>query len=127
LQGNTSSASVSYAITYGICALYDQTKSVKNGATVPIRLQLCDANGADASSSEIAITAQALTQVSTSASGDLASSGAANPDNNFRFDATLGPTGGYIFNLSTTGLTTGTYRLDFTATSDPPHIASNLV
>ena len=39
-------------------------------------------------------------------------------DNNFRFDPTLGSTGGYIFNLKTTGLTTGTYNLNFTVTGD---------
>ena len=43
-------------------------------------------------------------------------SGNANPDSNFRYDTTLG---GYIFNLSTSGLGTGTYTLSFTAGSDP--------
>jgi len=41
--------------------------------------------------------------------------GNANPDSDFRFDPTLGTSGGYIFNLKTTGLTTGTYNLYFTA------------
>lgn len=45
--------------------------------------------------------------------------GNANPDNGFRYDSTLGGTGGYIFNLSTKGLTTGTYNLTFKAGSDP--------
>jgi hypothetical protein len=44
--------------------------------------------------------------------------GNANPDNDFRFDATLGSSGGYIFNLSTRGLA-GTYTLNFTVGSDP--------
>lgn len=38
---------------------------------------------------------------------------------NFRFDSTLGTAGGYIFNLSTSGLAGGTYRLQFTAPGDP--------
>ena len=42
-----------------------------------------------------------------------------NPDLNFRFDPTLGTTGGYIFNLSTRGLGTGTYALSFIASGDP--------
>ena len=49
----------------------------------------------------------------------------ANPGGNFRFDASLGPAGGYIFNLKTTGLALGTYSLQFTAGSDPiPHAAN---
>jgi hypothetical protein len=40
-------------------------------------------------------------------------SGNANPDNDFRYDAALGDTGGYIFNLSTRGLASGTYVLRF--------------
>ena len=43
-------------------------------------------------------------------------SGSANPDANFRYDGGLG---GYIFNLKTTGLTTGTYALEFSVTGDP--------
>ena len=43
-----------------------------------------------------------------------ADSGNANPDQNFRFDPTLGSTGGYIFNLKTGGYAPGTYKLDFT-------------
>jgi hypothetical protein len=45
--------------------------------------------------------------------------GNANPDNDFRFDSSLGLGGGYIFNLSTKGLNPGTYRLQFTVTGDP--------
>jgi hypothetical protein len=52
-------------------------------------------------------------------SGLLDDTSPANPDNNFRYDATLGTTGGYIFNLSTGGLATGTYQLTFLAGADP--------
>ena len=45
--------------------------------------------------------------------------GNANPDSNFRFYPALGGTGGYIFNLKTTGLATGSYKLFFTLTGDP--------
>jgi len=51
--------------------------------------------------------------------GAVEDTGNANPDNDFRFDGTLGPTGGYIFNLSTKGLSGGTYSLQFTAGNDP--------
>jgi len=45
--------------------------------------------------------------------------GNANPDLDFRFDSPQGPAGGYIFNLKTSGLGSGTYSLQFTAGSDP--------
>jgi len=45
--------------------------------------------------------------------------GNANPDYDFRYDASLGDTGGYIFNLKTTGLATGSYVLKFQAGTDP--------
>jgi hypothetical protein len=85
---------------------------------VPIKLQLCDGSGNDLSSSSITLQAISVTQISTSISGVVEDSGNSNPDNNFRFDTTLGSTGGYIFNLKTTGLTTGTYGVNFTVTGD---------
>jgi hypothetical protein len=51
--------------------------------------------------------------------GELEASGNANPDNDFRFDPALGGSGGYIYNLKTTGLSTGTYNLYFNAGNDP--------
>jgi YVTN family beta-propeller protein len=103
---------------YGVCLLYDPTKAVHSGATLPIKLQLCDANGNDLSSSSVILHATGITQTSTSISGTVENSGNSNPDNDFRFDSTLGSTGGYIFNLKTTGLTTGTYNLNFTVSGD---------
>jgi hypothetical protein len=94
--------------TYLVCALFDQTKAVNSGATIPIKLQLCDANGANLSSPSIPVIATSLTQVSTVASGAIEAASNSNPDNNFRFDPTIGETGGYIFNLKTTGLASGT-------------------
>ena len=78
---------------------------MNSGATFPIKLYLCDVNGNDVSSSAIVIHATAVTNVSGVA-GPLETPGNANPDNNFRFDSTQGPTGGYIFNLGTAGLST---------------------
>ena len=103
---------------YHVCLGYDPTKAVKSGGTIPVKLQLCDGSGNDLSSSSVAVTAISVTEVSTSISGVVEDSGASNPDSNFRFDATLGSTGGYIFNLKTTGLSTGTYSINFTVTGD---------
>jgi len=113
-----SSGSLTQNVEYGICPLYDQARSVHGGATFPIKLQLCDANGNDISSQAIIVKAKAVSAVS-GFSGTPDAPGNANPDNDFRFDATLGSTGGYIFNLSTGGLASGTYSLQFTAGSDP--------
>ena len=115
---SASSASLTQNVEYGICPIYDQTRSVHSGATFPIKLQLCDANGNDLSSSAIIVHATSVNAVS-GFSGTPDASGNANPDNDFRFDPTLGTTGGYIFNLSTGGLASGTYSLEFIAGSDP--------
>jgi probable HAF family extracellular repeat protein len=104
--------------TYHICPLYDPSKAVKSGSTIPIKLQLCDANGANLSSPGIILHATGVKLVSTDAPGALEDGGNANPDNNFRYDATLGGTGGYIYNLTTKGLASGTYALEFTAGAD---------
>ncbi|MBI1787009.1 MAG: hypothetical protein HYR60_05575 [Acidobacteria bacterium] len=103
---------------YSTCLLYDPAKAAKSGSTMPIKLQLCDTNGNNQSSPSITVHAVSITQTSTSISGPVQDSGNANPDNDFRFDSTLGTTGGYIFNLSTKGLATGTYNLNFTVTGD---------
>ena len=109
-----SSDTATLSVSFNICLLYDPTKAVKSGATYPIKIQLCDVNGNNVSSAGTVVQAVNIQQVSTSAFGDVLSSGNSNEDNNFRFD-----NGMYIFNLKTTGLSTGVYKLFFTAGSDP--------
>jgi hypothetical protein len=109
-----SSDTASLTVSFNICVLFDQTKAVKSGAAYPIKLQLCDANGNNVSSADIVVHAVNVQQVSTSAYGDVITAGNANPDNNFRFTD-----GYYILNLKTTGLSTGVYKLYFTAGDDP--------
>ncbi len=111
----------SLTMSYNICALYDQTKSVQKNATVPVKLYLCTATGANMSSSSITVKATGLVRVSSGAAATLEDAGNANPENKFRFDPTLGSSGGYIFNLSTKSLGAGTgiYALRLTAGSDP--------
>jgi YVTN family beta-propeller protein len=98
---------------FDVCALYDATKAAKSGSTIPIKFQLCNSSGANLSSPSIAVLATGVTYVSNQISGPVADAGHANPDNNFRYDSALGGTGGYIFNLNTNGLATGTYLLKF--------------
>ncbi|HJU42712.1 MAG TPA: membrane dipeptidase [Vicinamibacterales bacterium] len=114
---NQASVNHPYLVSFNVCVLYDQTRVHRAGSTVPIRLQLCDAANLNVSSSSIALSATSVTQLSTSTVGTVEDAGQANPDDEFRFDGN-----GYVFNLKTTGLTTGTYALTFTATGDPnPH------
>jgi hypothetical protein len=101
-------------LTFKICLLYDPNKAVKSGATYPIKVQLCDINDNNVSSSSIVLNAVGVSQVSSTSMGEVISAGESNADSNFRFD-----NGSYIFNLKTTGLSTGTYNLYFTAGSDP--------
>jgi hypothetical protein len=102
------------SVTFNICLLYDPTKAVKSGATYPIKIQLCDANGNNVSSAGTVLQVVNVQQISSSAYGDVITAGSANADSNFRFD-----NGSYILNLKTTGLSTGVYKLYFTAGSDP--------
>ncbi len=100
-------------LAYGVQTLFDQTKPVRSGRTLPIRLQLTNANGVNVSSASLGVTALSVLRVSTNTSNDVQDSGNANPDNNFRYAG-----GAYIFNLSTLGYATGTYLLRFKAGAD---------
>ena len=65
------------------------------------------------------MSATGLSKLDNTASSNVDDAGNANPDQNFRYDQALG---GYIFNLSTNGLSTGTWVLSFSVTGDPlPH------
>jgi hypothetical protein len=120
--GNSASQVVSYTVTYAVCLLYDQGKAHKLGSTIPIKLQLCDASGANVSAAGVIVNASGLTKLDNTASGDLSETSSANPDSDFLFDATLGDNGGYIYNLSSRGLSAGTWILQFTVSGDPlPH------
>ena len=108
---------LSSELIHAILPLFDQAKAAQGGSTIPIKLQLTNHAGATVSSSSTVVTAVKLVQISTNASSDVSDSGNANPDGNFRFDGS-----GYIFNLSTKGLATGTYQLVFTVSGDAtPH------
>jgi len=115
---NGSTGSLTLNVQYAICAQYDQTRSVQSGATFPIKLQICDASGNNLSSPAIVVHATAILAASGVA-GPVQDSGNANPDNDFRPTGGSGQNAGYIFNLSTDGLATGTYALQFTVQGDP--------
>jgi endonuclease G len=117
LAGNRVTRTVSYAVGFNVCALYDQTKAHKSGSTVPIRLRLCNDSGTNVSSPGLDIVATGVVLIATKAPGVLDDAGNANRGNQFRFTADEG--GAYIFNLKTTGLVPGTYGLTFVVSGDP--------
>jgi hypothetical protein len=82
---------------YHVCLLYDPMVAKKAGSTYSIKLQLCDSSGNSLSSPAIVLHAVSVTRTSNSAPGPLDDTGNANPDFDFRYDASLQ---GYIFNLS---------------------------
>lgn len=115
---NGSTGTMTQNVQFGICVQYDQTRSVQGGATFPIKVQVCDGNANNLSSPSIVLHATAIIAASGVA-GPVQDSGNANPDNDFRNVGGAGQNAGYIFNLSTNGLATGTYALQFTVTGDP--------
>ncbi len=112
--------SVSYSVAgnYNIRLLYDADRSVKKGATYPIKLQVHDIAGNNLSAPSIVLHAVNVLNVDTALNGPLNDSGKANANGNFRFDSALDG-GGYIYNLSTKGLSSGAYNIVFTVNGDP--------
>lgn len=118
---NGSTGTLTQNVQYGICVQYDQTRSVQGGATFPIKVEVCDANGNNLSSQSIILHATAVIAASGVA-GPVQDSGNANPDYDFRNVGGSGQNSGYVFNLDTSGLATGTYALQFSVSGDPvPH------
>jgi hypothetical protein len=117
--GNVTNAPVTYQVGYAVCALYDQSKAHKWGSTIPVKLQLCDVNGTNTSSPGVTLNSVGLVKIDNTASTTVDTTTSATADRDFRYDAGLG---GYIYNLKTTGLTTGTWQLNFTTSGDGvPH------
>lgn len=80
---------------------------------------LCDANGANLSTADVTVTALSLVRVSDQVTAPVESAGDSSPDSGFRWTHGLGSGGGYLYNLSTKGRSSGTWELRFTATGDP--------
>jgi hypothetical protein len=112
--GNVTTQTVNYSVTYSTCLDYDPGNVYQAGRTVPIKLHVCDGGGNNLSSPGIVVTAVGVGLVSTTVYGDVNASGGANPDNDFRFVG-----GFYVLNMSTKGLSTGSYYLYYRVGNDP--------
>lgn len=116
IYATTTSFSPFYLARRGshIKSLFHQTKAYKRGSTIPIKLQMLNASNANMSSSSTSLVTRDLRLMSGNTMAPVEDAGNANPDYTFRYDSTLGGTGGgYIFNLSTKGLASGQYVLSF--------------
>jgi hypothetical protein len=111
--GNTSQASVSYSVGFATRTLHDEMRPVKSGATIPLKVQIIDASGVNLSTAAIQVTGVDLYLVAGDTTAPLQDSGNSNPDNNFRYSD-----GQYIYNLKTTGLATGRWRIGYLVAGD---------
>ena len=104
------------AVLYTILRLYDWTKVHQSGSTIPIRIQVYNASGANLSSKALPVHVVGTALVSSNTTGALYDglSGSADTD----FKVVSWPLS-YMFNLKTTGLARGTYNLLFTVGTDP--------
>lgn len=101
VAANPATKSVTYTVAYRICLLYDPSRPIRGGnSTIPIRLRICDVNGANLSSPDITLTPSQVVGPTTRPFTTP-----------FRYDAGLR---GYIVNLPTRGLADGSYNLRFT-------------
>ncbi len=107
--GSTSAALVQQ-VAYAVVVLYDQTRLINSGATIPIKVALADAFGTNVSSAAIVLTVTGLTP--SPAPGTA-------PSGTFTFLTLPGFGPGYQLNVKTTHYPAATYTLSFTATGDP--------
>jgi hypothetical protein len=112
VAGNTSICTVQFAVLYRICVLKGNEDS-NDGATIPIKLKLCTASGANLSSASIVLTATALD------GGPPVPNDAGNSNFGFLFRFTGEA---YTYNLQTKNVPPtpdGKHTLSFTVGNDP--------
>jgi hypothetical protein len=114
--GHVTEAHASYEVTYGVCPITELTKLVSPGSTLSLKLSLCDANVANVSDRQIGLTSVEVRPVSSGASVSPAFELGGKRDD-WKYTGAHG--GSYSQNLSTKGLTGGTYELRFAVEGDP--------
>lgn len=105
-------------MSYTAVPMYDPGKANTAGSTVPVMIQITDENGMNVSDAGLMVRAVSLT-MGTERTAPVPSPGRSQPDGAFRFDPALGDGGGYLFNVKTTGLAPGRWKLNFTVGDDP--------
>jgi len=111
------SATATISIVYEVRLLTDLSRAFNAGRIIPIKIQLFDAFGHNLSSSSLTVAALSLTRVNLDGTRtQVPLQGSGNTGNLFRYDDTMK---GYIFNLSTRGLSAGTYEFSWMIEGDP--------
>ncbi|WP_079506043.1 PxKF domain-containing protein [Mesobacillus jeotgali] len=111
--GNIETQEFTYTVEYNFGGVLQPINSngssiFKAGSTVPVKFQLTDFSGAYVSSANASIS---IAKVNESVQGTVTESivtSTANTGNEFRYDPAANQ---YIYNLSTKGLSTGTYLI----------------
>ena len=114
--GNAATVSVGYGVTYNIATLYDQDEAHRPGSSLPVRLRLTDAKGANVSDAEIILNAVQLTTLDGGAATRPHTAISANRDSNFRYDSRLR---GYVYDFQIRGRVAGVWAITFTVAGDP--------
>lgn len=91
-------------------------KPARAGSTIPVRVKLLDASGRNISAANATLKAVSIMPTAGGSTVPVNDAGRSNPNGFFRFDPTLG---GYVFNLSTRGLKTGSYQLSIEGPDKP--------
>lgn len=93
---------------YHLQLQYDATKAAQAGSTIPVRVTLLDGLGRNISAANVILKAVSIVPATGGPAVAVDDAGNANPGGYFRFDRAGG---GYVFNLSTRGLKSGSYQL----------------
>jgi hypothetical protein len=123
LAGNETTKTFNYTVVYSFQGILqpintDGSSVFKIGSTVPVKFQLKDAQSTFVSAA-VAKLSYVKTESAVSTSiNEAVSTAAATTDNLFRYDAISQQ---YIFNLSTKGLTEGSYQLKITLDDGQSH------
>jgi hypothetical protein len=101
---------------YVICPQFDQGKQHKAGSTVVIKIEVCDANGANLSSFDLHLAAVSIVNSETGEVRPAQAPGNSNKWNRFRYNP---ETQAYSYELKTKGLARGTWNLTVSIEGDP--------
>ncbi|MDP4146875.1 MAG: PxKF domain-containing protein [Bacillota bacterium] len=111
--GNTNTVTITYNVKYAFSGILDPINAngsslFKAGSTIPVKFTLKDSSGAYVSTANATVTYSKLSDNVYGTDVEAISTSAATTGNAFRYDSISNQ---YIFNMSTKGLTAGTYRL----------------
>jgi hypothetical protein len=111
--GNTNIKIIKYTVKYDFSGILDPINSTGNslfkaGSTVPVKFSLQDSDLANVSTATATISYAKLNNTVFGSDIEAVSTSAATTGSAFRYDSTAKQ---YIFNFSTKGLTSGTYKL----------------